>query len=156
MVAEWADAAAGLDVSVLQVIGRLLRGAEQTQQRLTAVLAPLGLSYADFDVINTLRRRNDHDGTHPRDLARSALVTSGAMTARLDRLVAGGLVQRRADPEDRRAIRIRLTRKGVRLATEALAAVLAVDEEILAPLTEHQRTTLAATLKRVLLPLEDA
>ena len=155
MVAEWADAAPGLDVSVLQVIGRLLRGAEQTQQRLTAALAPLGLSYADFDVINTLRRRNDHDGTHPRDLARSALVTSGAMTARLDRLVAGGLVQRRADPEDRRAIRIRLTRKGERLATEALTAVLEVDEEILAPLTDHQRTALAGTLKRLLLPLED-
>ncbi len=91
----------------------------------------------------------------PRDLARSALVTSGAMTARLDRLVAGGLVQRRADPEDRRAIRIRLTRKGERLATEALTAVLEVDEEILAPLTDHQRTALAGALKRLLLPLDD-
>ncbi len=155
MVAEWAEAAPGLDVSVLQVIGRLLRGAERTEQRLSAALAPLGLSYADFDVINTLRRRNDHDGTHPRDLARSALVTSGAMTARLDRLVTRGLVQRRADAEDRRAIRIRLTRQGERLATAALEAVLAVDEEILAPLTERQRATLAATLKRVLVPLED-
>ncbi len=154
MVAEWAEAAPELDVSVLQVIGRLLRGAERTEQRLTAALAPLGLSYADFDVINTLRRRNDHGGTHPRDLARSALVTSGAMTARLDRLLDRGLVRRRADADDRRAIRISLTRKGERLATEALDAVLAVDEEILAPLSERQRTALAATLKRIVLPLE--
>ena len=155
MVAEWANAEPDLDVSVLQVIGRLLRGAELTQQRLTAALTPLGLTYADFDVINTLRRRNDHDGTHPRDLARSALVTSGAMTARLDRLVARGLVQRHADPDDRRAIKIELTSQGRRLATQALDAVLAVDEAILSPLTPRQRATLASTLKRLLLPLED-
>jgi DNA-binding MarR family transcriptional regulator len=154
MVSEWASAAPGLDVSVLQVIGRLLRTAERTEQRLAAALEPLGLSYPDFDVINTLRRRNDPDGTQPRDLARSALITSGAMTARLDRLVVAGLVQRDADPDDRRAIRVRLTRKGERLATRALDAVLAVDTEVLAPLSERQRTALAAALKRILLPLE--
>lgn len=155
MVAEWGKSAPGLDVSVLQVIGRLLRGAERTQERLTAALSPLGLSYADFDVINTLRRRNDHDGTHPRDLARSALITSGAMTARLDRLVTRGLVRRTADPDDRRAIKIHLTPKGNRLATQALDAVLAVDEQILTPLTDRQREQLATTLKRLLLPLEE-
>ncbi|GAB3738329.1 MarR family winged helix-turn-helix transcriptional regulator [Microlunatus parietis] len=154
MVSEWASAAPDLDVSVLQVIGRVLRTAERTEQRLAAALAPLGLSYPDFDVINTLRRRNDPDGTQPRDLARSALITSGAMTARLDRLVAAGLVQRDADPDDRRAIRVRLTRKGERLAARALDAVLAVDAAVLAPLSERQRTVLAATLKRILLPLE--
>lgn len=154
MVSEWASAAPDLDVSVLQVIGRVLRTAERTEQRLAAALEPLGLSYPDFDVINTLRRRNDPEGTQPRDLARSALITSGAMTARLDRLAAAGLVQRTADPDDRRAIRVRLTRKGARLAARALDAVLAVDAEVLAPLSERQRTALAATLKRILLPLE--
>lgn len=155
MVAEWSRTEPGLDVSVLQVIGRLLRTAERTEQRLAEALAPLGLSYPDFDVINTLRRRNDPAGAYPRDLARSALITSGAMTARLDRLVTAGLVRRDADPDDRRAIRVRLTRKGERLATRALAAVLAVDEELLAPLSDPQRSTLARTLKRVLLPLEE-
>ncbi|MFC7622520.1 MarR family winged helix-turn-helix transcriptional regulator [Microlunatus sp. GCM10028923] len=155
MVAEWSRTEPGLDVTVLQVVGRLLRAAEQTRQRLTEVLTPLGLSYPDFDVINTLRRRGDPDGAHPRDLARSALITSGAMTARLDRLVSAGLVQRDADPDDRRAIRIRLTRKGARLATRALDAVLAVDAEILAPLSERQRSVLAGSLRQLLLPLED-
>src|SRR5438874_2545373 len=101
MIAEWSAAEPGLEVGVLHVIGRLLRSAERIEQRLAAALAPLGLSYADFDVINTMRRRADPDGTHPRDLARSALITSGAMTARLDRLVDRGLVRRTADPEDR-------------------------------------------------------
>lgn len=154
MVAQWAVTEPGMDVSPLQVIGRLLRSAERTQQRLATALSSLGLSYADFDVLNTLRRRGDPDGTHPRDLSRSALITSGAMTARLDRLDRAGLVVRRADPDDRRAVRVRLTRKGERLAVRALRAVLAADEEMLAALSERQRATLAGDLKRLLLHLE--
>jgi DNA-binding MarR family transcriptional regulator len=65
------------------------------------------------------------------------------------------VVRRSADPDDRRAIKIHLTPKGDRLATQALDAVLAVDEEILTPLTDPQRRQLAATLKRLLLPLEE-
>lgn len=156
MVAQWSAAEPGLDTQPLQVIGRLLRGAALVEQRLTEALTPLGLSYADFDVINTLRRRADPEGTHPRELARSALITSGAMTARLDRLAQRGLVSRRADTSDRRAIRVRLTAKGQRLATRALQAVLAADEEVLTPLTERQRAALAGDLKRLLLPLDRA
>lgn len=154
MVAEWAEVEPDLEVDVLQVIGRLLRSAERIEQRLTETLRPLGLSYADFDVLNTLRRRGDTEGTHPRDLARSALITSGAMTARLDRLVDRGLVRRTPDPDDRRAVRIRLTSRGARLATRALDAVLATDEEILAPLSRRQRATLAGALRRLLLHLD--
>lgn len=154
MVAQWSVVEPDLDVSALQVIGRLLRCAERTEQRLVAALSPLGLSYADFDVLNTLRRRADPAGTHPRELARSSLVTSGAMTARLDRLLQAGLVVRRADTDDRRAVRVKLTKKGERLAVRALQAVLAADEDVLAPLGDRQRATLAAGLKRVLLHLD--
>ncbi|MFI0463255.1 MarR family winged helix-turn-helix transcriptional regulator [Saccharopolyspora sp. 5N102] len=154
MVAEWGRRAPSLDVAPLQVIGRLLRWAEHGQRAIRDALRPLGLSYGDFDVLNTLRRRDDPDGTNPRDLARSSLVTSGAMTARLDRLVEAGLVARATDPSDRRAVLVRLTDRGERLATEALEAVLAADEELLAPLDDAQREQLAALLKTSLAPHE--
>jgi DNA-binding MarR family transcriptional regulator len=150
MVAQWAEREPDLDVSALEVVGRLLLGAEKLQRALVAALRPLGLSYGDFDVLNTLRRRNDPRGTNPRDLAESALITSGAMTARLDRLDRAGLVERHLDDTDRRQVLVRLTDKGDRLAAEALRAVLAADAEFLAPLPEPERRSLAKTLRRLL------
>ncbi|WP_211841203.1 MarR family winged helix-turn-helix transcriptional regulator [Saccharopolyspora antimicrobica] len=154
MVAEWNRRAPSLDVEPLQVIGRLLRWAEHGQRAIKDALRPLGLSYGDFDVLNTMRRRGDPAGVNPRELARSSLVTSGAMTARLDRLAEAGLVVRETDPADRRAVLVRLTERGEQLATEALAAVLAADEELLAPLDSAQREQLATLLKTALSPHE--
>jgi hypothetical protein len=56
---------------------RLLLCSHHLRTELRAALEPLGLSFGDFDVINTLRRRGDVQGTNPRGLAASALVTRG-------------------------------------------------------------------------------
>lgn len=154
MVQQWATREPDLDVSPLEVVGRLLRGAHLLDREIVAALRPLDLSYGDFDVINTLRRRADPGGTNPGDLARSALITTGAMTSRLDRLERRGLIVRTADPRDRRGVLIRLTKKGERLAERALQAVLAADETFLAPLRERQRESVAAALRQLLLPYE--
>lgn len=150
MVAEWADRDPRLDVSPLEVVGRLLLCADHCHKAIVSALREFGLSYGDFDVINTLRRLGDPDGTNPRELARSSLITSGAMTSRLDRLEQAGLIVRAADPADRRGVRVRLTTAGERLAERAVRAVLAVDEEFLEPLSRRQRDTVAAALKQLL------
>lgn len=150
MVAQWAVTAPDLDASVLHVVGRLLLSAELIQRKIKDALRPLGLTYGDFDVLNTLRRRGDARGTNPNALTATMLITSGAMTARLDRLVTAGYVERAPDPDDRRAVLIRLTAAGERVAERALASVMAADEEFLQPLSQSQRTVLARELKRLL------
>jgi DNA-binding MarR family transcriptional regulator len=156
IVSAWAAHDPDLDTSPLQVIGRLLLCAHHCERAIAKALAPLGLSFGDFDVINTLRRRADEHGTNPSLLAESSLITTGAMTSRLDRLEQAGLVTRVADPTDRRAVRIRLTRKGRTRAGQALQAVLAADAEFLTPLNGKQRETTAALLKRLLQPWDRA
>lgn len=151
MVAEWSRREPGLDVSVFHVVGRLFLCAVHGQRIIVTALRRLGLSYGDFDVLNTLRRRGDRHGTHPSVLARSVLITSGAMTARLDRLDRSGLIERSPDPADRRGVLIRLTERGEQVAEQALAVVLAADEEFLDPLDHRQREVLAAALKSLLL-----
>src|SRR5918998_583304 len=111
MVQEWARRDPQLDVSPLEVVGRLLLGANRLEQAIVAALKPLGLSFGDFDVINT-----------------------GAMAARLDRLERNGLIKRKADPGDGRGVLVQLARKGERLAEQAVGVVLAVDEAFLEPL----------------------
>jgi DNA-binding MarR family transcriptional regulator len=154
MIEAWHRREPDLDVAPLAVAGRILRCAAHLERAIEAALAPLGLSFADFDVVNTLRRRGDPAGTNPKLLAASALITSGAMTSRLDRLEQGGLVVRRPDPSDRRAVLVQLTAEGEALARQAVEAVLDADRRFLDPLDEGERATMAALLKRLLLPAE--
>lgn len=154
MVEAWAAADPALDVAPLEVAGRLLRGAALLGREIEAALRPLGLSFGDFDVINTLRRRADPSGTNPKDLASSALITTGAMTTRLHRLERAGLVERHPDPEDGRAVRIRLTPAGEARARAAVAAVLDADRRFLSPLTSDDCAAMAAGLRRLLLHAE--
>jgi DNA-binding MarR family transcriptional regulator len=153
VIQTWAERDPQLDASPLEVVGRLLLCAAHLERAIVAALQPFGLSFGDFDVLNTLRRRAD-DGTNPRELARSSLITSGAMTSRLDRLERAGLIERRPDPGDRRGVLVHLTEPGERLAEESLHAVLAADEAFLEPLSPRQRDSVAAALKQLLLRSE--
>jgi DNA-binding MarR family transcriptional regulator len=151
MIEAWATRDPELDASPLEVVGRLMLAAAHLERAIVATLQPFGLSFGDFDVLNTLRRRGDAEGTNPRDLARSSLITSGAMTSRLDRLERSGLIERKPDPGDRRGVLVQLTEEGERLAEESLRAVLAADEGFLEPLSPRQRKSLAAVLKQLVL-----
>jgi DNA-binding MarR family transcriptional regulator len=154
VIKTWAERDPRLDTSSLEVVGRLRLCSAHLERAIIAALRPFGLSLGEFDVLNTLRRRGDEEGTKPTDLAQSALITSGAMTSRLDRLERAGHIQRRPDPGDRRGVLVRLTEQGERLAAESLDAVLAADEAFLEPLSPRQRDSVAAALKQLLLRSE--
>jgi len=72
-----------------------------------------------FDLMSQLYRYPD--GLKMKDLSRLLLVTCGNITGLTDRLVEDGMVERRDDPEDRRAYHVILTAKG-RKTFEAMAA----------------------------------
>jgi DNA-binding MarR family transcriptional regulator len=153
MVEAWHARRPGMDVSQLEVVGRLLLCARHLEQALVRALKPLGLSFGDFDVLNTLRRMGVP--ANPTELAAASLITSGAMTARLDRLAAAGLVERTNDPNDRRGVRVTLTEAGTDVADQALRAVLAADEDFLGPLDANQRAAAADLLRALLHPHEE-
>jgi DNA-binding MarR family transcriptional regulator len=150
MVAAWAEIDPALDVTPLHVAGRLLLGAALLERAIDEALLPIGLSFGSFDVLNTLRRRADPEGTNPRVLASSALISSGAMTTRLDRLERAGHIERHPDPADGRAKLVRLTPQGEEKAEVALDAVLAVDRAFLSALDEGEKGAVAGALRRLL------
>jgi len=67
-------------------------------------------SMARFDVLAQLERFPD--GLTMSDLSRRLIVSNGAITGMVDKLMQGGLVVRAYDPADRRSVIVRLTRKG--------------------------------------------
>lgn len=150
IITAWAEHDPDLDTGPLEVVGRLRLCNAHLERAILAALRPFGLSLGEFDVLSTIRRRGGESGTKPTDLAQSALITTGAMTTRLDRLERAGLLGRVPDPRDRRGVLVQLTERGEQLADRSLHAVLAADEAFLEPLSRRQRDTTATALKQLL------
>jgi DNA-binding MarR family transcriptional regulator len=152
----WREREPRLDSSSLEVTGRLLLCAAYYERVVDTVLQPFGLSTADFDVLNTLRRVGDRHGSKPSDLARSSLITTGAMTSRLDRLQRAGLIRRTPDPTDRRGVLVQITPRGDTIARRALRELIAANQAFLQPLDGQQRDAIASGLRQLLLHHEPA
>lgn len=153
---QWARARPDLDASPMGVLGRLSRVTRIAERELKALFSEFGLERGEFDVLATLRRAGADGGMTAGDLARSSMVTSGAVTNRLDRLVAKGHVTRDVDPANRRSVIVALTPAGRDLIDRAVTAHLENERRILAALDRDQRDGLAATLRTLLISLGDA
>lgn len=75
-----------------------------------------GISAGDTDALLTLRRSGEPYALRPSELMHLCVVTSGAVTGRIDRLLAAGLVERIATPDDGRGTAVRLTVRGLKVA----------------------------------------
>src|SRR5262245_55590360 len=135
-IAEWARERPSLDLSTVAVVARLGRSARYLDEGLDRVLGGLGLSRGGFDVLASLRRAGPPYRRSPTELYRSLMRTSGAMTHRLGKLEADGLIRRLPDPEDGRSVLVELTPEGRRLVDEVGPAHLENERRLLAALSE--------------------
>ncbi|MDX8490318.1 MarR family transcriptional regulator [Mesorhizobium sp. VK22B] len=150
-IEQWRKERPDLDVSPMGVIGRLSEVASLiSRERLAPLFARFGLQQGEFDVLATLRRSGAPYALTPTELYEATMVTSGAMTARLDRLEKAGLIQRAPHPSDRRGVVVQLTAKGRELIDGALAAHVANEHQILSGLTSQDRETLAKLLEKLI------
>lgn len=149
LLSEWQAERPELDAAAMAVVGRLLSIGRQLEARANAALKPLGLHYTDLDVLATLRRGGRPYRRTPTELRNSVLITSGAMTACLDRLAGNGLIARVADPQDRRSSAAELTTDGRKLIDRAIAVRFREAADALSGLSESERSRLAVLLKKL-------
>lgn len=149
LLRQWRNERPDLDASAMTVVGRVLRLGKKLEARAKEALAAYGLSYTELDVLATLRRSGKPYTLRPGQLQRSVLLTSGAMTACLDRLEAAGLVVRAADPDDRRSLAAALTPAGRKRVDTAIAARFAEAAGAIEALTPAERRQLAALLRKL-------
>jgi DNA-binding MarR family transcriptional regulator len=152
---QWRRERPDLDPSPQGVFGRLHRLAAHLTDELVVVYRKHGLSEGEFDVLAALRRVGDPFELAPGDLALHTMVTTGAMTKRIDRLVEAGLVTRRAAADDGRRRVIALTAKGRRTIDAAFTDHLANEHRLLEALSATERRQLEALLGRWLGAFED-
>ncbi len=154
VVAQWARERPELDTGPMAVIGRLHRLGALLDAELRTVFAEEGLGNGDFDVLATLRRAGEPFRLSPGELSASTMVTSGAVTKRVDRLVRKGLVRRRISAADARGREIQLTPEGRALTDDLVVRHWDNEDRLLAALGPEDRGLLAGLLRRLLLDVE--
>jgi DNA-binding MarR family transcriptional regulator len=152
---QWSAQRPDLDVSPMAVIGRLSRLSRLISAELHRTFSAHGLDPASFDVLATLRRSEPPHRLTPAELMRASMITSGAVTQRLDRLEARGLVTRARSESDGRSVYVALTDDGRALIDNALPDHVATEDRLLSVLTGAERGTLADTLRTLLESLGD-
>jgi DNA-binding MarR family transcriptional regulator len=151
---QWATVRPDVDSSPLHIIARVSRLSRLVDRRLAENFARHGIEDWMYDVLATLRRGGPPYQLTAGELLQQSMVTTGAITNRIDRLEQRGLVQRVAG-EDRRKVIVRLTPAGLRLVDEVVRTHMRTEAEILAVLSPRQQATLAGLLRTALLGLGD-
>jgi DNA-binding MarR family transcriptional regulator len=146
IVDEWGLQRPDLDTSPMLVVGRIFRLAQAMDVALRPPFAAAGLAQHDFDVLAALRRAEPPHSRTPGELRDSLMVTSGAVTKQVDRLLSKGLVTRDVAADDARGRTITLTADGVGLVDELMPRHLDNQRRLLSILTEAQASELGTLL----------
>jgi DNA-binding MarR family transcriptional regulator len=123
------------------VIARLERA---LRRELADRIQPHGLTVPQYTTLSVLRARS---GLSNAQLARRSYITPQTMSEVIAALEEKGLVEREPDPGHRRILRIKVTAKGRRVMARCDAAVEAMEEAMLAELSQDDRDRLIASLR---------
>jgi DNA-binding MarR family transcriptional regulator len=138
-------------VAVTHVLQRISRVYLLQSASFAAVFDRFGITFGEFEVLAALLRSGPPHQMSPSDLVGAVVLSSGAMTNRIDRVEALGLVERLPDPTDRRGTLVALTGEGERTVDAAVVAHLANEERLVSVLSPTERRTVAQLLRKLLL-----
>ena len=149
VVEAWRRERPDVDPSPIQIVGRVSRLSRQIDQRLKIDFNQHALEAWEYDLLASLRRAGPPYELTAGEILEALMITSGAVTNRIDRLEQRGYVQRQQATGDKRFVRVRLTPAGRKVMDSALPDHLANESDILEPLTEAERRQLVKLLRKV-------
>lgn len=148
---QWARERPDLDTGPMVLLGRLAEAAlVLARDRVNPLFAQHGMQPGEFDVLATLRRGGAPYALSPTALYEAAMISSGSMTNRIDRLQQAGWVERRPNPEDRRGTLVGLTAAGLALIDGVIDQHVANQHAIVSGLSGEEQQQLATLLGRLL------
>lgn len=154
LLSQWRSERPDLDVSALGIAIRIEMLAKLMRRDAAESLDKVGLKPWEYDVMSALRRQGKPYSLPASELAKASLLTAGAMTTRIDHLEHQRLVKRSRDPDDRRGVRVSLTREGLELIDEAIEARLGAAESAVACMNRKERSAAANALRAILETIE--
>lgn len=152
---DWRRERPDIDVSSIGIVTRIWRIARHLENQRREQLAGLGTDRGTMDVLAMLRRSGPPFRRSAGELTRSALITSGGVSQRLEKLERAGLITRHVDTSDRRRVDVELTASGIRLVDSTLTDLMDHDTKVLEEaLDEDEQELLRRLLRKFLLSLE--
>ena len=149
VVEQWAEERPDLDASPIRIIGRISRLSRAIDRQLKTVFDRHGLEAWEYDVLASLRRSGPPYELTAGELLDALMITSGAVTNRIDRLEQRGFVRRIKGADDRRVVRIRLTPAGRAAVDATIQDHLGNEAGILRALTPADAWQLERLLRKV-------
>jgi DNA-binding MarR family transcriptional regulator len=147
LLTQWRNVRPDLDCSAMGVVGRLRRTSEAWKRQLDLVFKQHELRSIEFDILATMRRMDV--AVTPTELYQTLMLSSGAVSTRIEDLVKRGLVQRVASEQDRRSCKVVLTPSGVDLVDNALNDHVANMNSMVSVLSCSEQEQLASLLKKI-------
>lgn len=124
----------------------LWKAAKAVEKVDRASIAQTGHVLSDFTIMEALL----HKGPLPiNKIGEKVLLTSGSMTAAVNRMEKDGLVKRIQDPSDGRCFYVHLTKKGRHMIKKAYAKHEKALEKIASVLSDSERKELVRLLKKI-------
>jgi len=149
--AQWQRELPQMDTHAMQLVGQLGTVAQlMARDWLNPLFAEHGLQPGEFDVLATLRRSGAPYSLTPTALYEAAMLSSGGMTNRIDRLEAAGLIERQKHPTDRRGVLVALTPKGLALIDKLVLLHVENERAMLSPLSADEQRQLDQLLAKLL------
>ncbi|RIQ34899.1 MarR family winged helix-turn-helix transcriptional regulator [Jiangella rhizosphaerae] len=148
--AAWRRELPGVPAGSIGVITRIWRVGQLLADDRRRTLERLGIDNPTLDLLSTLRRSGPPYRLTPGQIAARSFVTAGAVSQRIARAEAAGLVRRERSAADGRSAVVVLTDEGRALNERVVAALLEHEETLLDGLDDAQRAALAELLKTLL------
>ncbi|CAM3239256.1 MarR family winged helix-turn-helix transcriptional regulator [Vibrio neptunius] len=147
VVEQWAKEKPELDTEPMAIMGRLLRIAKHMETEVTQLHKRYDLKLGEFDVLATLRRSGSPFRLTPSELIDSMMLTSGAMTNRLDKLESKRLIAREHSKQDRRSVTVQLTDEGFTLIDKIIEEHAQVQHKLVKGMNSNQKRQINQILK---------
>jgi DNA-binding MarR family transcriptional regulator len=148
-LAQWAREMPDVEIRGADVLNRARRVVLESRAAIEENFKAHGLDTGEFDVLATLRRAGEPFCLRPTELYRALMISSGGLTARLDRLEGAGLIRRRAADDDARSVIVELTRDGRKKIEAAFRADMEIENRMVSGLSESERAELVRLLRKL-------
>jgi len=150
MLEVWVREIPSLDRLTEGIVERIDILSRYFDQSMETTLAEFGLDRRTHRVLARLRYQGPPYRLSAGELAEGMGLSSGAMTNRLDRLEAAGLVRRLPDPDDRRGVLVEPTEAGLAAWDRATETQAGKEALIASALSEDEKERLHALLRRLM------
>ncbi|MDP5253264.1 MULTISPECIES: MarR family winged helix-turn-helix transcriptional regulator [unclassified Vibrio] len=154
VIAQWGAEKPQLNTLPMAVMGRLIRSVKHLETAINQVHKQYGLKPGEFDMLATLRRSGQPYQLTPSELMANMMLSSGAMTNRLDKLEQKGWIERVHCQQDRRSVQVKLTEQGITCIESVLEQHVKEQERLMAHMSVDEQQQLNHLLKALVNPYE--